>query len=648
MGHLRVRCRFHLRGCVVSAFVALWGCVEAGVPLGEPVFVCGPCAGVPRLNVNGEYCAGTAVLPCPFEKSDGAQDSLRTFATIGIRFSSDVWTMPGGQNREQRQWWLGDGVYDWPAFDARVETLLSASPNGFVFPRIKIDPPKAWLESHPEAKLWSAVRPDLPEWRSMYRRMLRDMVAHVDAQPWANRIGGYHIAALRCGEWLDYPADFHSGLPSADVAACGPLPPLSSMRSRRLRVRELTSAFADAALDAATCVKELTRGRKLVGLFFGYSWFAHEEMARVFRSGSVDFIAAPPHYGRFRDCGGAGRSQVFYQASLRLHGKVFYEESDFRTFLSNPAFAPAGMVRMRPLPESIGVIRRSIGKCLAGGWENWWFLIGGNETYSDPLILDTIRIGCAEERNTLKTNAWRPAQVAVFTAPNEFATSQGAPSQELRNRNLVRFHADTLPSCGVPFDSYLLDDIAEPTLPDYTVYIFPNAFTLPESLREKIMEKVRRSGRTAVWMTAPGYCRGDSGNASNVADLSGIPVDDLGFVTCIAKGQPVGRGECAELCKDGWRSVCLANAPTASGLREILRRAGVHVWSETDDPIAVGRGFVMLHSSADGQKRLALPAAADVSEIFGEEAPRLNVSELVFELRRGQTRVFKMSGGGAR
>ena len=70
--------------------------------------------------------------------------------------------------------------------------------------------------------------------------------------------------------------------------------------------------------------------------------------------------------------------------------------------------------------------------------------------------------------------------------------------------------------------------------------------------------------------------------------------------------------------------------------------------SDTDDPIAVGRGFVMLHSSSDGRKRIVLPAVGDVSEIFGEQAPVPNAHELVFDLPRGQTRVFKMAAGGAR
>ena len=149
-------------------------------------------------------------------------------------------------------------------------------------------------------------------------------------------------------------------------------------------------------IDAASCVKELTGGRKLVGAFFGYATVPHEKVMRVVRSGKVDFFAAPPDYDVWREIGHAGRSQTYYQASYRLHGRVYFEETDYRTYLSPPEFCPSEgyyRVRRHPLDEAVSVIRRSIGKSLAGGWENWWFMLGGNDTYSAPEMMDSIRIG---------------------------------------------------------------------------------------------------------------------------------------------------------------------------------------------------------------------------------------------------------------
>ena len=68
------------------------------------------CAGVPRLELNGEAVSGTAVMPSPRVKPDESRSALVDFATNGVRLSSDIWTMRPPQPK--RQWWLGDGVYD--------------------------------------------------------------------------------------------------------------------------------------------------------------------------------------------------------------------------------------------------------------------------------------------------------------------------------------------------------------------------------------------------------------------------------------------------------------------------------------------------------------------------------------------------------
>ncbi len=75
-------------------------------------------------------------------------------------------------------------------------------------------------------------------------------------------------------------------------------------------------------IDVASCVKDLTDGRKLAGAFFGYPSITHEKVSRVIRSGKVDFFAAPPVYHAVREPGHSWRSQAYYQASYRLHNRV--------------------------------------------------------------------------------------------------------------------------------------------------------------------------------------------------------------------------------------------------------------------------------------------------------------------------------------
>lgn len=446
-------------------------------------------AGVPRIAVDGVPRVGTAVMPACKAPPGGSLDVLRAFADVGVRFSSDVWTMKD-KRYTPKQWWLGEGRYDWDLFDRLAHGLVDASADGYIFPRIKIDPPDDWLAAHPEAKVGSLVDCASPAWRQMYQRMLADMIAHVEKSDYADRVVGYHIGALHCGEWL-YGDGIKSRLSADDWT-------------------RLANIIADAIIDSATVVKELTGGRKLVGAFALYCGRSHAMTMRVLRSGKVDFYAAPPCYGKSREPGSPGRSQLFYQASVRLHGGVYYEESDFRSYLSEAACAPEGMTRRRPLDETLVLMRRSIGKSLAGGWENWWFHLGGNATYSHPEMMATVRRGVEVQRETLQT-PWKPAEVAVFASASSMKNREG------RNRMLQW----VLPVCGVPMDVYEADDAGETRLPDYRICLALDGESLSPAHRARLeargvrivmpsasatADDVRKALRAAgayVWLETP-------------------------------------------------------------------------------------------------------------------------------------------------
>ena len=606
-------------------------------------------AGVPRFAVNGKPMAATAVMPSPAGKPGEALPVLKTFADVGIRLASDVWTMHD-RRYNPRQWWIDEGVYDFEQFDAIVRGLIKASPEELFFPRIKIDPPDRWSDRHPEEIMKEDMipgrsvrtpRPESAAWRKLYRGMIKDMIEHVEKSDYADRVLGYHIGAFHCGEWLTY-----NNKGTYPEAKCDPreaFAPSSDIGDRRRSVSERSNAVADMLIDAASCVKECTGGRKLVCAFFGYNSVAHEKVSRVLRSGKIDFIAAPPHYYEHREVGKSGRSQTYYQASYRLHNTVYFEESDYRTFLSDPNFAPKS-TRRRPLDEAVALIRRSIGKSLAGGWENWWFLIGGNNSYSAPEMMESIRVGAAENAATMMTAQWKPAEVAVFTAADEYVTSGGGTHiRAMANWCKGAVHRDIMPFAGAPFDSYELADIDDERLPDYKVYVFPNVFTLSEDMRAKIKAVVRRTGKTAIWFCAPGYYDGHGGESvERVKELTGVDIEfrPLGEDRpCRRTLAPTGSAFCEQ---DGWRSIFMAEPPPPSVMRGVLCDAGVHIWLDSDDVLAAGRGYVMVHASSDGEKKIKLPAKLDCKEIFGASPALKGVCEITMEMKRGETRVWKL------
>ena len=192
--------------------------------------------GVPRFAIEGNPIAATAVMPSPACRPGSAIEQLKAFRKAGVMLSSDVWTMHD-RRYVPRQWWLGDGEYDFELFDALAKGLVDASPDGFIFPRIKIDPPKKWCEAHPD-EMMDDVSP-VPEskaWRALYRRMFKDVIDHVEKSSYAGNVIGYHIGAFHCGEWLTgewKSAKHRAYLPPVMCDNRDPLPPLSETAARR-------------------------------------------------------------------------------------------------------------------------------------------------------------------------------------------------------------------------------------------------------------------------------------------------------------------------------------------------------------------------------------------------------------------------------
>ena len=549
----------------------------------------------PRLAIDGVAQNAVAALPDPFVAPGGYAESgcvkgMRQMADAGVRLFSNVWSVRNRPN----DWWLGEGKYDWDAFDAMAQCLLDACPDGWVMPRVKIEPPEWWIAAHPEelSSSGAEVRATSRPWRELYRTMLRDVLAHAAAAPYASRVVGWHIGGFHCGEWQDWkrPRD---EFPAVDGRyAADPLAPPEATAKRRAYQRTRAREVADVLLDAAGLVKELTHGEKIVCAFFGYGWPDHEDMMRVVRSGLVDVFSSPAYYGgAVRGPGAPGALQACYTASYALHGRLFMEEADPRTHLAKSATEAAAAAALKAgkasdLSESVGVVRRIVGRNLAQGTGLWWFLIAGNETFDAPEIMESVRVGVDEMQRTLGERASRPFRpdVAVFTRADEYATSLVCHSLSLYEYR-YRLHTSLLPRSGVAYDSYELSDIVDPRVGDYSVYVLPNAFYLSDEERAAVA-RLEAAGRRIVRIPEP--------------------ID-------------------------------------ADSLRARLASAGAHVYLDTGDVVFAGRGYLAVHASKGGLKRIRLPGKCDVTEIFGAEPAREGVCGFNVEMKFGETRVYSLS-----
>jgi hypothetical protein len=245
---------------------------------------------------------------------------------------------------------------------------------------------------------------------------------------------------------------------------------------------------------------------------------------------------------------------------------------------------------------------------------------------------------------------------------------------------------------GAPFDVFLLDDFLAGRLRPYKLYIFLNPFRLDGSRRKAMAGELRRDGKVALWIYAPGYLK-DGPALGNMEETTGIrfglgeqPWGPLVHITDfdhpITKG--LGQdlfwgtnGKVAPLfyvddpgarvlgqvvysqgnCRPGfaikefseWKSVYSAapNLPS-NVLRNIGRWAGVHMYSDAGDVLYANKSLLGVHTLAGGRRVFKLPGRAPaVYDVFAKKIVARGAAEFEVVLEPGSTALYSLGDGTA-
>jgi hypothetical protein len=481
---------------------------------------------------------------------------------------------------------------------------------------------------------------------------------------------------------------------------------------------------ADDLLDFCHTIRELTDGEKLTGGFFGYvmelAWnmaffaanqtLAEGEVSTVQRSGhlglhqvlhspDIDFLVSPHGYA-FRGLGGDGLPMQPGE-SLRHHGKIYFMEEDA---LMHNNFDPGG--RNQSVENSIAVYQRNFAQAITHGHAVTWFEV--ESLHEHPSLVD--------ERNRWmkrfqELGQWaldldrRPsAQVALVLDDESYFYEANNNSVDIPL--IWRQRVISLNRFGAPHDVYLLDDLLDGDLPAYKLYVFLNPFHLNNRRREALKHILRREGRTALWLYAPGLLNSDAGNGQVapppnelMTDITGLrfgqsdgPWGPLMHVTNFR--HPITRGlpqdwfwgttnpigplfhledpDATTLgqvvyslgrCKPGfgvrtfnhddppnaWNSVYIATPDVpAPVLRGIARFAGVHLYNEDGDVLYASPDLLSVHTVSGGPRTFKLPKTVEVVyDLFNQQRVAGNVSEFAVELPPASTALFFTGRRGA-
>lgn len=676
-----------------------------------------PHGGAPALFVNGQ----PEPLITYLHHGGKAGELHREAAAAGLTLYSD-WLLGSSQAGNLGQ--VSPGAYDYAAFDQHFLTVLDAVPEARFLPHIGVTAPRWWQEAHPEeCCLYSngARGPSSfasERWRTEMGTDLARLIAHLRQAPYADRILGYTVYSGYTAEWQmwatwaahsdDYsePAlrAFRAWLRRAygsdqalRAAWADPQVTLDTATLPTHERRRETSPFvrdpatdrqvidlnrfnsdmtADAIRHFARVAKEACGGTQIVGTYYGYlaahgarqQLCGHNALARILACPDVDYLMSPNMY-LHREVAGTS-TFMSATASVRLHGKLWLDESDLRSYLSDPA---SGYGRTTTVEDSVAVTWREFANVLTRRAAVSWFDMGGGWYSSEPMW-ETYR-------------RQRPIAAAAFAARRPFHGDLAVFVDEA-SVDYYRFSGMThtlvgetiahLPHAGVAWDCYLLSDLASPALPDYRVYVLPNAVTLDDSTQAALLAKAERTGATILYAYAPGYATARGLEPARISQLTGMTttVETSGgpaayrFVPGHALGQGLGAAStqgpndvlaprpvitdpAAEVVARYVTGDGIAIARTARGaatvvycasvalppalLRNLAREAGAHVYCDSDDSVYTDDQYLALHAASAGEKTVRLRTPRRVTDLLGGGLIAERTDTVRRTLRRGET-----------
>ena len=124
-----------------------------------------------------------------------------------------------------------------------------------------------------------------------------------------------------------------------------------------------------------------------------------------------------------------------------------------------------------------------------------------------------------------KKASFTPADtVFISDESNYYRTAEQIDVWNGPNYNALRNNQRALVCAGIRFDYYFLNDVIERNMDNYKVYIFANSYHItPET--EKFIEKLKKMGKTLVFLYAPGYQTKNGLSDKNISRILGMNVE---------------------------------------------------------------------------------------------------------------------------
>lgn len=457
----------------------------------------------------------------------------------------------------------------------------------------------------------------------------------------------------------------------------------------------LSNRFADIILNFASVLKEAyAEAPKLIGFFYGYSLGLSRlqnvsqcgqlAVGRLLEHDDIDFFCSPNEYYFRADEKAFTGSTVMgpFADSGACCNKLVFLEDDHRppwTRAGNAAFST------RDSWHDEMFFRHIFAQMLSHGQQLWWYSLGPQwfkETYRQKVVGQLHRLG----REALERDRSSVAEVAVVIDERSISAMRFNP--RLQQSLLTDSHGAFFPT-GAPFECFELRSfLRDADHSRFKVVVFLNLFRVDADLL-KAVDTLKCDGRTLMFWFAPGVLRDgeetrafslesaselvgmqlarhgadvpltvwvdpervdllpagedvrygwlhmDSGIYPTVIGIDDADAEPLGFLQSGVAG--FGSKAHAE-----WTSVfSAAPAVPTDVLRQLLKRAGVHIYTEGGDVIYANKSMLACAASAAGRKRLTFHKPTRlVDALTGNELEMDDETSVTITMKRHETRLF--------
>lgn len=301
--------------------------------------------------------------------------------------------------------------------------------------------------------------------------------------------------------------------------------------------RALHVGTANSVIYFGEIIKKRSNGTKMTGAFYGaagcvryYDFSQSGNVYDILLSGAIDFLAAPGVYENRQPGGFVGQREVF--DSFALHNCIYIVEDDARTYHEIPYIR--NNYEVYEIEDTFNVLKREFGRNLLVDTHAWWFdqQIGGGR-YKDGEIYKLFVRQQEIAHQAYEKDRRKNSEIA-FIYDEE---SLHVISEESSHQLVEYFRNYEIDIIGAPSDRYFHNDLLNPNMPDYKLYVFANTLYLTDAERAAIKEKLRKNHAVALFMYASGCINPDREkifSEDNVTDLTGIK---MGIVNGVVRGK---------------------------------------------------------------------------------------------------------------